>query len=135
MTPSSYIPTTTGIGLNLDREEATAASQESIILGMYYTHRRPMTANDVHTIWSQRKQDIGQPVPILTSVRRALSVLQTRGYLQKQATAKTGPYGKPVHHYTVSDLGLKQARRQDLHRYFQKEKPIEVTNPEQLNLF
>ena len=107
--PKNYHPTTTGEGLDLQEQEAKATTQGMVIMGIFVTNRRLLTANDVHTIWSQRLSDIGRPTPLLTSVRRAISNLKSDGHLEKKSTHKTGPYAVPVHYYELTATGLRYA--------------------------
>jgi hypothetical protein len=55
----------------------------------------------------------GREYPI-TSVRRALTVLTTKGSLQKLSKTKTGPYGKPEHFWKLDTSGGVDGVQKDL---------------------
>jgi hypothetical protein len=135
---NNYHVTTTGEGLDLEQQEAKATTQNMIVMGIFVTNRRLLTANDVHTIWTQRQTDIKAGTPILTSVRRALSNLKEDGYLEKKTAAKQGPYGVPVHYYELTPAGLKYAL--SLVPYLGKltegiSEQMATQDPQQLSLF
>lgn len=133
----NYHPTTTGEGLNLEAQEAKATTQGMVVMGIFVTNRRLLTANDVHTIWTQRQNDIAAPTPLLTSVRRALSNLKEDGHLEKKTTAKSGPYGVPVHYYELTPKGLKYAIGlvPYLGKLTEGVAEQQIADPQQLSLF
>lgn len=128
-----YHPTTTQEGIDFDAENNKALSQELVILGLYYTTSKPMTANDVFAVWSSKLQAIGKQPPLLTSVRRAITNLKNQKYLEIKNSSKAGPYGKPVHFYTITSLGMDYASENNLNKLVNKPKPLEAQS--QMTLF
>ena len=70
--------------------------QEEIIKYIFSNSMfKKLTASEV---WQH--YNIYKKVP-LTSIRRAMSVLQKEGYLYKLSKTQIGLYGKPEHFYTT----------------------------------
>ena len=85
-----YYNTTTLSGRELRQYETAAAGQESDVLALFQTYPdRDFSPDDVH-------QRVLQDAPI-TSVRRAMTNLTTRGLLVKTERKTLGRYGRPAH--------------------------------------
>jgi len=74
--------------------EAKARKQEDVILEIYQGINEDLTASQVYAYCQVYKWP-------LTSVRRAISNLQERGYLSIQKETKDGIYGRPEHFYKL----------------------------------
>lgn len=81
------------------REAITQARrQEDAILAIFQRLRRAMTPSDVWAI----TQAAGKQWP-MTSIRRAITDLtDERGALEKTATLRMGPLGKPEHAWRLA---------------------------------
>ena len=85
----SHFNTTHESGAKLDDYEGKARSQEDLILGYFmlnYPHARSP---------SQVQERLGLHYVPLTSIRRAMTNLTTRGKLEKTDQKVKGQYGRP----------------------------------------
>lgn len=88
----SYYNTNHLAGADLHEAERQAKGQEADILKFF--RARPglyLTPEDASAALSARTP--------LTSVRRAISNLTTKGYLRKTTAMRKGKYGKAIHHW------------------------------------
>ena len=83
-------------GAQLAASVGTAKSQEELILGIFGKATYDLTASDV---WRWMK--MYNTAILLTSVRRAMTVLCSRGLLAKTDKMRVGLYGKSEHLYTL----------------------------------
>lgn len=93
---TSFYNTNKESGLTLEKSKKKALSQEQRILTFFeteaYIHpdrRSCFTPENIRTIL--------EPMPPLTSIRRALTNLTIEGFLEKTDTMAVGQYGKMIH--------------------------------------
>lgn len=87
---ASYYNTTGEEGDNLNRRKCKANSQEAIILDFFAKHRdKGFTPREVYQLLNWK--DHGE----LTSLRRGITNLTTKGRLRKTGERRTGEKGHP----------------------------------------
>lgn len=84
-----YFNTNNEEGEELDKSEEHAKTQEEKILEFLDSHSGSYTPDEIHRLVL--------PNAVLTSVRRALTNLTTKGKLEKTSEMREGNYGKKVH--------------------------------------
>lgn len=74
-------------GKELNSSRKQTIKQEDIVLGVFRANRKPMTASEIHDLAFKDNTP-------LTSTRRAITDLTTRGVLEKTNIQKVGAYQK-----------------------------------------
>lgn len=92
---SDYYNTNNENGQTLNDSNVKAKSQEDKIIVFFGFVEQRFTADEVWESLFNREN-------LLTSVRRAMSNLCTKGLLVKCDSMKMGLYGKNVHYYKLS---------------------------------
>lgn len=90
---TSYYNTNEETGDTLDQSVIQSKYQESVILALFNDVQVGMTPCEVHSILTN-----GWPI---TSIRRAMTNLTSRGELLKTRTMRKGIYGKMVHVWAI----------------------------------
>ena len=98
MKPQSFHNTTDTKGDQLEEYEQKAQSQEKIILRFFKENKIMYTPSQVMN-WL--RDDLGNPP--LTSIRRAMNNLSTRGLLIKTNKQHPGPYGRPEYYWKLPE--------------------------------
>ena len=92
----SYYNTTNLIGRELNAEKRKTITQEDFLLTIFNTRLYEMTSSQAHFFFPP-------PIP-LTSVRRAMTNLVIRGFIEKTKKKQKGIYGKPEYIYRLVEL-------------------------------
>lgn len=92
----SFYNTTHLKGEGLRAAEGDAKFQEGIILELFKKHS-PLSPSDVWRMYERNHGSI-----LLTSVRRAITNLTTRGKLTKTSIQKTGVYKRPEYVWKIT---------------------------------
>ena len=98
MKPQSFHNTTGAKGCQLEGYEHKAQNQEDVILRFFKENKIMYTPSQALN-WL--RDDLGNPP--LTSIRRAMSNLSTRGLLVKTDKQHTGPYGRPEYYWKLPE--------------------------------
>lgn len=93
-TPASFYNTTHERGATLKEYESKASRQETVVLAYFRFTKSEHSPSEVHAACFEAS------VP-LTSTRRALTHLTTRGLLMKLDTKRVGPFGRHEHLWTL----------------------------------
>jgi hypothetical protein len=75
-----------------------AKGQAECILHIFRERGPVLTPWEVHDLWAYQ---IGTQRPLITSVRRSMTVLTGRGKLRKRTDMKMGPYGAPEFYWEL----------------------------------
>lgn len=79
---------------DIAKETAKNITQNNMVLIVFLKLNKPLTATDC--------EEIMKDMPILQkSIRRSLSVLCTKGVIEKTPDTKLSPYKKPEHYYKL----------------------------------
>ena len=79
---------------DIAKETAKNITQNDMVLIVFKKLNTPLTATDC--------EEIMKNMPILEkSIRRSLSVLCTKGVIEKTPDTKLSPYKKPEHYYKL----------------------------------
>jgi len=90
-----YFPTTSLTEKELKEREVRAGTQNGRILEIFrdYPHES-FTPFEIRNIWFARNWYRNVPI---TSIRRAMTTLTSRGYLEKSRELRIGEYGEKNH--------------------------------------
>lgn len=91
----SYYNTNKETGTALENSKRRAISQEDVIMGLF-REGDLLSPDEVLNICNEEKSYL------LTSIRRALTNLTTKGLLVKNDVFKIGRYGKKTHTWSLS---------------------------------
>jgi len=91
----SYYNTNKETGTTLENSKRRAISQEDVIMGLF-REGDLLSPDEVLNICNEEKSYL------LTSIRRALTNLTTKGLLVKNDVFKIGRYGKKTHTWSLS---------------------------------
>lgn len=81
-------------GPQLDLFEAQAKTQEDVILTVFRYAMKPLAWHEVRSLLVSEMNE--------SSLKRSITNLCTKGYLVKDKSKLIqGPYGKPVHQYSL----------------------------------
>lgn len=101
--PPGYFNTNELTGARLAAADAKALTQEEAVLRHFRRHPGLyLTPDQVLAVMAPRTP--------LTSVRRAMTNLTTRGLLVKTDRLKEGPYGSPAHCWVLAGIYREQAQ-------------------------
>ena len=90
----NYFNTTNETGQVLISFEDSAKTQDDIILELYHKTSHPMSASTVFRFLEFKKWPI-------TSIRRSITNLMNKGYLEKTKTKTNGMYNRPEYLYRL----------------------------------
>jgi Fe2+ or Zn2+ uptake regulation protein len=82
----------------LDKAIKTCKKQGEIILQIFKTYNKPLTPTMVYTIYKRYYAEI-----LLTSVRRSITDLTNKGWLEKLQKQAPGIYGKKNYMWQIKN--------------------------------